>query len=405
MPALNIFRRKLPLGSDDFSFCWNFPTYFYHPIWLILLLSAWYPFTASKTETPFQDHSLRYRDLNEDRKLCITQARTWLIASFVFFSLSLFISITTNVASNTGTIFMEPVSKNIRDCWVRLLVIFQAFLGLLEFLWGVTGVVVYSVSVSETNGPGIACLNLVPTGSDFLLAACIFVLSRRVISLCFFCGCLISGQQENNTPRNPGLEESLLDGENKEDGSATIPSVRNLEREESWTKCCRMLCCCLVSEEQAFEDVGRLLSDWFSDFDVVPTDMAAMLYAVHVDQHRQKEREEIRSNNTTVLYPHENTDRPRFGGSTTTDIVLLQNIVDNVRFAYAAYGKLYSFLKTRKFEKSHLLYELTSFSFFVFSFFIFSSLVFFFFGFLFFGFVFLFLFLPRLAFTHIRWIS
>jgi hypothetical protein len=41
------------------------------------------------------------------------------------------------------------------------------------------------------------------------------------------------------------------------------------------------------------------------------------------------------------LYPHENTDRPRFGGSTTTDIVLLQNIVDNVRFAYAAYGKLY----------------------------------------------------------------
>jgi sn1-specific diacylglycerol lipase len=235
---------------------------------------------------------------------------------------------------------------------------------------------------------------LTPVGADLLLASCIFVLSRRVLSLFYFCSCVVLGSApvKNTTAwhkeRDASLvdevdrsrQQSLLDGDYEVDEDDSLK--RKIQREQRYTRCCRSLCCCLASEEEAaFEDVGKLLSDWLSDFDVVPTDMAAMLYAVHIDQHRRKVRQvhqvqerkaqEKKDNKindeekgmsesaaaaaaTTVTSaaatlpcdPHESMERPRFGrqglnGAVPTvkdDQRTLCRIVDNVRFAYAVYG-------------------------------------------------------------------
>jgi sn1-specific diacylglycerol lipase len=140
--------------------------------------------------------------------------------------------------------------------------------------------------------------------------------------------------------------QSLMAGELEDDEKQQHEHRR--QRDRSFARCCRSLCCCVRSEEggsesAAFDDVGRLLSAWFDDFDLVPTDLAAMLYAVHVDQDRARMREERRmeeeegGQERRRRYPHECTDRPRFGED-SKDQLLLCRIVDNVRFAYGVYG-------------------------------------------------------------------
>ena len=194
MPSLTICNRGIALGSDDFTLCWNLPTYLYHPIWLGLLLGAWHFFHIPQTESPFLSSTVvLHKNLNDDQKLCVSQARTWLTASLCFCAVSLATTVATHVASSRGPIFMEPVGKALRDCWVGLFVVVQLVVGLLEFAWGVTGVIVYTVSMEETAGAGRACLMLTPVGADLLLASCIFVLSRRVLSLFYFCSCVVLG--------------------------------------------------------------------------------------------------------------------------------------------------------------------------------------------------------------------
>jgi len=371
MPHLTLCNRALPFGSDDFTFCWNCPTYVYHTLWFGLLLGAWFPYHSLETiEILDQKIYDQGKLTTSNQQMCIQQARVWLTGSVCFFSLSFVVAVATNCVSARGPIFMEPFKKNIRDCWVRLLISLQALLGLMEFGWGVTGVIVYSVSLHDPDGAGHACLKLMPLGSDLLLAACIFVLSRRVVSLCFFCGCLLSGSEQINqqwldaATRNPMRRtdssgalsndtktQSLLDGEydmNEEDERA-LEEIRKKYRRKMYTKRCRNLCRCFcVDDEGAFEDIGRLLSDFFVDFDVVSSDMAAMLYAVHLDQHRQQQRvnrqrkkameETTESHDGKVVrYAHECIDRPRFGEH-PQDKKLLCRITDNVRFAYGAYG-------------------------------------------------------------------
>ena len=421
MPHLAICGRALPLGSDDFTFCWNCPTYFYHVIWLGLLLGAWYPFHSPATNkiwTAAKPPS----QLLTDQKLCVSQARVWLTASLSLFATSFAVAIATNMASARGTIFMDPVGKIIRDCWVRICVIVQALLGFVEFGWGLAGVIVYGVSLQEADGAGHACLRLTPGGCSLLLSACIFVLARRFLSLLFCCGCVLSkSEQINHRWRDPstgkpmhpkyaagsGFSSSSLDKSEQSRTQSLLDGELKMEEEEhdnhrakrdqSFARCCRSLCCCVsgrsedASESAVFDDVGRLLSEWFADFDVVPTDLAAMLYAVHVEQDRKRRREERRWSEEKVggveeavvvgengrgegrgegreegweegevkgelsggsrgggrrrllsqqhrkRYKHESEERLCYGDDPNDQLLLCQ-IVDNVRFAYGIFG-------------------------------------------------------------------
>jgi sn1-specific diacylglycerol lipase len=348
MPHLELCNRALPLGSDDFACLWNTPTYVYHTIWLGLLLGAYFPYYTKETNEIINEKIYDQGKLTPtNQQICISLARTWLTYSFVFLALTFVVAIATTIVSSRGPIFMEPIQKNIRDCWVRFLISLQAFLGFIEFSWGITGCIVYGISLQKDQnnvfGAGHSCLQLIPVGSSVLLAACIFVLCRRLISLGFFCGCIVSGSEEINVrwldvaTRNPSTADSgdsktksLLDGEHHsegEDKGDVLDEIRESYRRTKYSRRCRNICRCFcVDDESAFEDIGRLLSDFFADFDVVTTDMAAMLYAVHIDQYRRG----VTSNSDKL--------QPENALHGTEDQQALCQVVDNFRFGYGVYG-------------------------------------------------------------------
>ncbi|XP_061191420.1 diacylglycerol lipase-beta-like isoform X2 [Saccostrea echinata] len=58
---------------------------------------------------------------------------------------------------------------------------------------------------------------------------------------------------------------------------------------KAWEKRCRLLCCCVLGDEQskdAFDEISQLLADFFQDLDLVPTDIAAGLILVQRDQEK-----------------------------------------------------------------------------------------------------------------------
>lgn len=62
--------------------------------------------------------------------------------------------------------------------------------------------------------------------------------------------------------------------------------------QDSWDHRCRLLFCCMGSSEQArnsFTDIARLLSDFFRELDVVPSDVVAGLVLLRKFQRLERE--------------------------------------------------------------------------------------------------------------------
>ncbi|XP_076642815.1 inactivation no afterpotential E isoform X3 [Halictus rubicundus] len=114
--------------------------------------------------------------------------------------------------------------------------------------------------------------------------------------------------------------------------------------QDSWDNRCRMLFCCMGNSDRSrnsFADIARLLSDFFRDLDVVPSDVVAGL--VLLRKFQKIERELIvkqRKNDTyEFLSGVPVTPRTKFLSLTEDgDLGHFQSAIHYMHFALAAYG-------------------------------------------------------------------
>ncbi|KAK6481755.1 sn1-specific diacylglycerol lipase beta-like [Huso huso] len=99
-----------------------------------------------------------------------------------------------------------------------------------------------------------------------------------------------------------------------------------------WESRIKLLCCCIMQEKDnraAFSSIGQLFSDFFSDTDLVASDIAAGLSLLHQEQDKvEKSRD-----------PEEVVVSPSPASHTRDDLdVELENAAHYMQFAVAAYG-------------------------------------------------------------------
>ncbi|XP_058891507.1 diacylglycerol lipase-beta-like isoform X1 [Acipenser ruthenus] len=99
-----------------------------------------------------------------------------------------------------------------------------------------------------------------------------------------------------------------------------------------WESRIKLLCCCIMQEKEnraAFSSIGQLFSDFFSDTDLVASDIAAGLSLLHQEQDKvEKSRD-----------PEEVVVSPSPASHTRDDLdVELENAAHYMQFAVAAYG-------------------------------------------------------------------
>lgn len=114
--------------------------------------------------------------------------------------------------------------------------------------------------------------------------------------------------------------------------------------QDSWDHRCRLLFCCIGSSERnrnSFADIARLLSDFFRELDVVPSDVVAGL--VLLRKFQRLEREAIvrqRKNGTyEFLSGVPITERTQFLAlNDAKNYDFFQTVIHYMYFAQGAYG-------------------------------------------------------------------
>lgn len=114
--------------------------------------------------------------------------------------------------------------------------------------------------------------------------------------------------------------------------------------QDSWNHRCRLLFCCIGSSDRSrnsFADIARLLSDFFRDLDVVPSDVIAGL--VLLRKFQKLEREAIirqRKNDTyEFLSGIPITPRTQFLALNDNNVYeFFQNVIHYMHYALSAYG-------------------------------------------------------------------
>lgn len=75
--------------------------------------------------------------------------------------------------------------------------------------------------------------------------------------------------------------------------------------QDSWNRRCQMLFCCLGNSDRnqnSFSEVAKILSEFFRDLDLVPTDVIAGLIIVRKAQKQQRELMVNSFNNDIIQY-------------------------------------------------------------------------------------------------------
>lgn len=114
--------------------------------------------------------------------------------------------------------------------------------------------------------------------------------------------------------------------------------------QDSWDHRCRLMFCCMGTSERnrnSFTDIARLLSDFFRDLDVVPSDVIAGL--VLLRKFQKLEREAIVRHKKNGTYEFLSgvpiTERTHFLAlNDNKDYDLFQNVIHYMHYAHGAYG-------------------------------------------------------------------
>ncbi|KAG7236406.1 hypothetical protein INR49_000977 [Caranx melampygus] len=116
----------------------------------------------------------------------------------------------------------------------------------------------------------------------------------------------------------------------REEGTQLFSTARSVAV-KVWESRLRLLCCCLPQDEShraAFSSIAQLVSGFFSDTDLVPSDIAAGLALLHQEQDKLE-----RSRDPDNVVPHSPSPPP--GDDLEIE---LEKAAHCMRFAAAAYG-------------------------------------------------------------------
>lgn len=134
----------------------------------------------------------------------------------------------------------------------------------------------------------------------------------------------------NPRPQPPAMEPLGVRDMESSEGTQFLSTARSLAV-KVWENRLRLLCCCLPQDESyraAFSSIAQLFGSFFSDTDLVPSDIAAGLALLHQEQDKME-----RSRDPEVVVTH--SPSSPVGEDLETE---LEKAAHWMQFAAAAYG-------------------------------------------------------------------
>ncbi|XP_023245102.1 sn1-specific diacylglycerol lipase alpha [Copidosoma floridanum] len=317
MPGIVVFRRRWSVGSDDLVVPGAF-LFFLHLVWLIILAVLLY---------------MLEWDLNVQ---CVLLLWEYVIGYIILFLVSMAIELSMCVLATRGSILNTLARAPMQYVlYARLffLLVEAALLGA-----GVTWLTRFYHSCPVHRGKDVM-LTLVISNW------CVLVLIMITV-WCVYDAAGRSWVKMKKYQRSMREAEYRTKAHYKRSGSNRNWRQRKVIRayQDSWDNRCRILFCCIGKSDRnrnSFADIAQLLSDFFRDLDVVPSDVIAGL--VLMRKFQKIERELIvkqRKNDTyEFLSGVPITPRTKFLSLTEDgDLGHFQSAIHYMHFALAAYG-------------------------------------------------------------------
>ncbi|XP_055709573.1 diacylglycerol lipase-alpha isoform X1 [Phlebotomus papatasi] len=316
MPGIVVFKRRWSVGSDDLVVPGVFLVTI-HTIWIFIL--------ALVLGLIEYDNSVR----------CIELMWLYKIGYVVVLIVSLLVEVTICVISMRGSI-LETSLRTSMNYWVylKLLVI------LIEIAWLAMGIVWLKEFYMD-------CPIAEAKEVMFGLIVCNFVVVFVIIGT-IWCTFDTAGRSWVKMKK---YQRSMKESESRFNYRRSGSRNRNWRQrkvirayQDSWDHRCRLLFCCMGSSERnrnSFTDIARLLSDFFRDLDVVPSDVVAGL--VLLRKFQKLEREAIvrqRKNGTfEFLSGAAITEKTQFLAlNDSRDYEYFQTVIHYMYYAQSAYG-------------------------------------------------------------------
>ncbi|XP_014680563.1 PREDICTED: sn1-specific diacylglycerol lipase alpha-like [Priapulus caudatus] len=270
MPGIVVFKRRWSVGSDDLVV----PAVFLcvlHLVWLVVLLCV---FGAM-----------------EYTHACSTELRYHVLGYIILMSLCIICEAAISWVSMRGSIlYSQPRDK------MQYLLYFRLAILITEGVWLGLGI----VWMKEHYG---ACPNSIAKKTILGIVICNWVVLISVL-VTLWCTFDAAGRSWVKMQR---YQQSLRNSKTKYKRSGNRRrNWRNrktwIKYQASWHKRCRLLFCCLGTTDtnrNSFTEIAKLLSEFFRDLDVVPSDVVAGLVLLRRQQ-KQHSSELVAKNDNSI---------------------------------------------------------------------------------------------------------
>ncbi|XP_039630351.1 diacylglycerol lipase-beta [Polypterus senegalus] len=292
MPGLVVFGRRWGIASDDLVFPGAFEL-FVRMIWWILILVLY--------------------SMHKGQFDCIGGGvlHSYLIVLLSLLALIIFTLLAIIYVSMQGTITNPGPRRSIPT-----LIYIRTILYVPELVWACLG----AMWVSDTS---LGCeVSVVRAVIVAVIASWIILFFTAVAIMIVFDPLGRKRQAYLNVCEDHNLESS--------DSAQLLYTARSLAA-RVWENRIRLLCCCIMQDDDhraAFSNIGQLFSDFFSDTDLVASDIAAGLSLIHQEQDKMEQCRDLDEvvSSTPLSYPSEDLD------------LEIERSAHYMRFAVAAYG-------------------------------------------------------------------
>uniref|UniRef100_A0AAQ6A651 Diacylglycerol lipase-beta n=1 Tax=Amphiprion ocellaris TaxID=80972 RepID=A0AAQ6A651_AMPOC len=294
MPGMVVFGRRWGIASDDLVFPGSFEL-FIRVLWWI------------GTMILFTYHKGHF-DCNERGVL-----HSYLVGLLVVLALIILSLCAIVYVSAQGTITNPGPRRS-----MPALVYLRALLYLPELVWACLGAVWVS---DDSKGCDPATVGAVIAA---VVASWIILLFTGIGVVFVF------DPLGDPRPQPPTMEPLGVRDLQSSEGSQFLSTARSLAV-KVWESRLRLLCCCLPQDEShraAFSSIAQLFSSFFSDTDLVPSDIAAGLALLHQEQDKME-----KSRDPEVIVSH--SPSSPIGEDLETE---LEKAAHCMQFAAAAYG-------------------------------------------------------------------
>uniref|UniRef100_A0A0A9W875 Diacylglycerol lipase-alpha n=1 Tax=Lygus hesperus TaxID=30085 RepID=A0A0A9W875_LYGHE len=316
MPGLVAFRRRWSVGSDDLVLPAVF-LFIVHLSWLVVTITLLVTGGLSTQER------------------CATLLRRLLYCYAAILGASCLLEAAIGLVSLRGGILEVEPRRNIKYIvYVRLSVMAVEMVWLsYAVYWLVSNYQVCPIEGAKEAALGMVACNWIVVGSVFLTGWCVFDSAGR------------------SWVKMKKYQRSMRESESRFQYKRSGNLARNWRQrkvlrayQDSWDHRCRLLFCCIRNSDRtknSFTDIARLLSDFFRDLDVVPSDVVAGLVLLRKYQKLERETNVREHKNDTYEYLSGVAVTPRTKFLPLGDIRHYRHfeaVVHFMHYALAAYG-------------------------------------------------------------------